>query len=64
MKFVFNPQNELTEQETKTLGDFARAIDEACNNTKCDECVLQNLCHEYNDAPVYLTELFETLGIF
>ncbi len=64
MKFVFNPKIELTEQEAKTLDTFFHAVDDACNNARCDECILHNLCDEYENAPSYLSELFETLGIF
>lgn len=64
MKFVFNPKIELTKQEVETLNNFFCAVNNACNNAKCDGCILHNLCEENENAPVYLSELFETLGIF
>ena len=65
MKFIFDPKIEMTEQETKTLSTFFRAVDDACHNAaKCETCILHNLCGEYENAPSYLSELFETLGIF
>jgi hypothetical protein len=63
MKFEFNPKIELNELEAKTLDAFFRAVDDACNNANCNECVLHNLCDEYANAPSYLARLFETLGI-
>jgi len=63
MKFVFNPKIELTNQETETLSAFFRAVNDACNNAKCDECILHDLCDEYENAPSYLAQLFQTLGI-
>lgn len=64
MKFVFNPKIELNKLEAETLGNFFRAIDDACNNAKCNECILHDLCDEYENAPSYLSALFESLGIF
>ena len=64
MKFEFKPKIELTEQEVKTLRAFFRAVNDACNNVeRCEDCNLQNLCCERENAPDYLSELFETLGI-
>ena len=64
MKFNFDPKIEMTEQEIKTLGTFFRAINDACSNTtKCETCILHNLCDEYEDAPFYLSKLFQILGI-
>ena len=65
MKFIFGPKIELTEQEAKILDTFFHAVDDACNNAeRCDNCILHNLCDEYENAPSYLSKLFETLGIF
>ena len=63
MKFIFNPKIELTAQEVETLNNFLRAVIDACDNAKCDGCILHTLCDECANVPDYLTDLFDTLGI-
>ena len=64
MKFDFNPNHVISEDEKQTLKRFSDALDYACNATSnCECCPMKPLCDTTN-APAFVYAILEVLGLY
>ena len=64
MKFNFNPNHAISEDEKQTLKRFSNALDTACDTTSnCECCPMKPLCDTTN-VPAFVYAILETLGLY
>ena len=63
MKFNFNPNHVISEDEKQILKEFSEALDAACDWVNgCEGCPMKTLCDRTN-VPAFVYAILEILGI-
>lgn len=64
MKFDFNPNHVISEDEKQTLKRFSDVLDSACDKVdNCEGCPMKSLCDTTN-VPAFVYAILEVLGLY
>ena len=65
MRINFRPESPFTFEQERVLNEFANALNSACNECDCDNCIMRLFCKEHsNGNPGELVrQILRTLGV-
>ena len=65
MRINLRLESPFTFEQEKILNEFANALDSACDDGPCDNCIMKNFCKEHPIEPPggLVRQILRTLGV-